>query len=541
MQPLKQLDEATGQHRYPYIISPDSANRLADAFALARYTQADAPLVPELQVVLNHLLQQARDRSSEGDDRGVITVEVPEADALETEIYHALTQHVERALDAAFPLGRETGPGKTARTRALIALRKLADAEGRRREGLPDSDVIRMIGPEGQQVLDRLSAADTRLVVTHDGRCTLSHDRLAKVVTEIVANEASRGRLLLDQALLDLSVKIDQKLALYQSDARDESSLSLASRQRKLIASNRDTLLFDETRRQWWTAAESVRWRRTKVRVGWGAGAAAVLLSVSVSVRYFSLEGQRTELTGQRLRLAVLERLSTADYQGLVSLARDPANPWDKVVLSEEVLARVDPVVFETMPWRYAPFDASALLDTIEQGYRLYVPSRPLFGAMSFGLEEVWLRTRDAAVRQRAQGLAETVRKAFVDYHSVNTAGFELPPARAADDSLNRWVTLPGGTFMMGSQDGEDDERPPHQVSVTAFLMQQHEVTNLEYRTVRPCARVPGRAREAPRDRVVVRSGRVCSVAWSKPTDGSGVGIRRTRDGRFEGSQISLG
>jgi hypothetical protein len=53
LQPLEQVDETAGQRCYPYVISPDAAQRLAHAFARARHAQPDAPLVPELQVVLN--------------------------------------------------------------------------------------------------------------------------------------------------------------------------------------------------------------------------------------------------------------------------------------------------------------------------------------------------------------------------------------------------------------------------------------------------------------------------------------------------------
>ena len=56
--------------------------------------------------------------------------------------------------------------------------------------------------------------------------------------------------LLLDQALLDLQRMIGQKLALHHSDAGDESALSLTRQQRELIDGNRDTLLFDEARRE---------------------------------------------------------------------------------------------------------------------------------------------------------------------------------------------------------------------------------------------------------------------------------------------------
>lgn len=45
------------------------------------------------------------------------------------------------------------------------------------------------------------------------------------------------------------------------------------------------------------------------------------------------------------------------------------------------------------------------------------------------------------------------------------------------------WVTIPGGTFMMGSPDGvgEDSEHPQHQVTVQSFKMLKTEVTVSQY------------------------------------------------------------
>ncbi|MEE2714129.1 MAG: formylglycine-generating enzyme family protein [Planctomycetota bacterium] len=38
-------------------------------------------------------------------------------------------------------------------------------------------------------------------------------------------------------------------------------------------------------------------------------------------------------------------------------------------------------------------------------------------------------------------------------------------------------VLIPSGEFTMGSEDGEDDEKPPHSIKVGAFLMDRYEVT----------------------------------------------------------------
>ena len=57
-------------------------------------------------------------------------------------------------------------------------------------------------------------------------------------------------------------------------------------------------------------------------------------------------------------------------------------------------------------------------------------------------------------------------------------------PTRAA--AGNRPVWLEGGTFTMGTDDSYPARGPAHQVTVSGFWIQQHEVTNAEFRRFRP-------------------------------------------------------
>jgi len=51
------------------------------------------------------------------------------------------------------------------------------------------------------------------------------------------------------------------------------------------------------------------------------------------------------------------------------------------------------------------------------------------------------------------------------------------------DGSLGpEFVQIPGGTFQMGSNDGEDYEKPAHTVSVKSFAMGKYEVTRGEFK-----------------------------------------------------------
>lgn len=43
------------------------------------------------------------------------------------------------------------------------------------------------------------------------------------------------------------------------------------------------------------------------------------------------------------------------------------------------------------------------------------------------------------------------------------------------------WVPIPAGTFLMGSATGRDNEKPMHRVSLRAFELAAHQVTNEDY------------------------------------------------------------
>lgn len=293
------LTQPDGSTRYPYAIASADAERLAATFAQARQRQPDASLVPELQVVLNYLLQRTIDRAP-----GPRTIEVPSAPDLDMEIGQALRNHLERALTAAFPDGHDRWAARRARTRALLALRQLIDADGlHRAEGLPAEDLTRMLGPDGDAIIDRLSSPHARLVIATDGRYLLSHDRLAEVVADLVRNEASRGNLLLDRGLIDLQRTVGQKLALYESDPRDESALALTRSQRDAITHNHDTLLFDAPRRAWWEASQAreqrlrARQRRGITTIAAGFVGLLVLVALAANPKWITFTAATHDLS----------------------------------------------------------------------------------------------------------------------------------------------------------------------------------------------------------------------------------------------------
>jgi len=59
------------------------------------------------------------------------------------------------------------------------------------------------------------------------------------------------------------------------------------------------------------------------------------------------------------------------------------------------------------------------------------------------------------------------------------------PKAEKSNQSLGiEFVSIPGGEFEMGSNDGDADEKPVHRVRVSAFKMSKTEVTQAQWRSV---------------------------------------------------------
>lgn len=481
------------ENHYRYRCSSEDIDRLATVFARARRSRPDAPLVPELQVVLNALLERAR---AAGPLATPVEIGVPPVEELAPLIDRALADHLVRALDSAFPSARERADGRTARTRALIALEHLADAEGRRGANATAEELARMIGNDGDAVLARLAAPSVRLVVpAKDGTYALSHDQLAKVVVDLVRSEAGRGNLVVDQRLLDMRRIVAQKLALHQSDRMDLSALSLSRDQRALIEANVGALLVSPEQQAWWQGCKDHRSRSTR-QLAWWSAASVLVMVLLVVVGYRAYASSR--ILELQSSLSQLLPIPEPDFARFAEIVNSSGFDASRIDLDDALIREVDPNLFAAGPWLTKSVSDGQKLDAIERSYPLFIRSRALFGAMSFALEEVFLRSEDTAIKQRARTLAGTVRAAFVAHHKAAERPIADPPPTAENDPLNEMRRIPAGRFQMGSDaaDADDDEKPVHTVSMAEFHMQQHEVTNQEYERFDPTHEFPdGRGR----------------------------------------------
>ncbi len=461
------LTDDDGAPRYAWRFAGAGAERLARAFAEVRLARPDAPLTPELQVVLAHLLAQA------GPDS---LVEVPEDPG--PLIAEALEDHLERALESAFPAAAGGATPRRGGTRALLALRELATSTGRREEGLAPEELARAIGDGGEEVLEKLATPTTRLVVLQarpDGslRYVLSHDRLAEVVVRLVEKEGRHGKLTVDRELLALRRFVALESALYRS--QEEVATRLDRRHTRRIARNAEALLWDEERRAWWTACRRRRRADLLRATTWTAAALVFLGLLTWGIR--SWVGERQQ--HQALLDQVVQGEPGVALQALDRLMDDPETSSDGLLTllrRREVPMDVLERGLDGIPGKDL---SSVVLRTVEIALP-WVAENPGDPVLLANL--VWALDygpgRDPTAAARARALRDQVLEPL--------RRLRPPPSISPQDP--DWVEIPAGTFQMGSPEGEgyDEERPRHEVTVSVFRILRHEVTNADYRLLVP-------------------------------------------------------
>ena len=467
---------AAGGSRYPWRLAASGARRLAGAFADARVARPDAPLVPELQVVLGHLLAQA-DTPVEGGTP--VMVEVPEEPG--ELIDRALEQHLRRALDAACLADDRTGHGgssRLGRTRALLALHELAGVEGRRRAGVPAVELARSIGAGGREVLERLATPATRLVVLEkqdgDFRYALSHDRMAEVIVRAVEEEGRLVDLAVDAEILALRRFVALRSELYRSGEVDQAT-EVPRRHFRRIAEHAEILLWGEGRQRWWAACRERRRRRRRwAAIRWGGAAAAVALVGLGAWSWVDRRERRRALFDQvaagdpEVAFAALDRMAVepeVEDAALLAAWRRREQPFDvfEVGLEGAGEARRGEALL-----RLAELASPLLAESPEDPVRL----ASLVWALDF------FAPRDDRTRQLRDRTLQPLRRR------------RPPPVPGPGDP---WVDIPAGSFWMGARPGEgrysqeiSGERPRHRVTLTGFRMMIHEVTNAQYRRLVP-------------------------------------------------------
>ena len=459
-----------GQPAYSWRFAPGHADRLAQAFAAERLRQPWAPLVPELQVVLAHLMEESA--TSDG------VIEVPFNP--EEMIRNALGRHLHRKLDEATRHGAHLGTSseRRERTRALFALKRLADARMDRGHGVDADELAKTIGSDGRLVIQQL--ADVRLVFqvrTPSGnRLELAHDAIAEELRKLFEDPMQRRNYALDEELVELQQIVHRRSDLFASG--DEDSAKVSRRLAKRVKQSESSLSWSQQSREWWSEAQANYDRRAR-NIGTAIVVSTVLLLGTLGLVLQSLKTLETRVgleQAVRREPAKESLLSLCQLHSAFNLRGEEA--WS-LLAERDDLAGVLGTGWQEIQDRNVPL---AVGSAIEHGYKQVDWNPELFGAMLCFLDECG---RDnpycIEVRKRLVSYLKSLRRPI----QFSSEEWVQPPAFAADSSV---------TFTMGTNPEELQERArqderTHLEEVSHFQILRREVKLHEYAAFDPMKR----------------------------------------------------
>lgn len=184
-----------------------------------------------------------------------------------------------------------------------------------------------------------------------------------------------------------------------------------------------------------------------------------------------SLSGAVTDLEKQERERRDQEQQQKLDR--MAQQAKDLEDRLDRLSTSMPPAAGVDPEVTHVRPGSTSPAPAAETL-----------PRSPVAGkAINVDIGRKQTNSRVIFV---ALGILAAVVLAGIGVTAYLTFGPRSqsggPPASSSPSpGVADLVTIPGGSFLMGRNDGPPQETPAHAVSVNQFMMDRTEVTNTEY------------------------------------------------------------
>jgi formylglycine-generating enzyme required for sulfatase activity len=207
------------------------------------------------------------------------------------------------------------------------------------------------------------------------------------------------------------------------------------------------------------------------------------LLCIATAAAFWAFISQRRLRQGQ-------EELSRTNTR----LEQTNARLLDQQAAMERTLAQV----VQTLHAQLGADDGAFVLKSVDQ--LVSVHHRTVEESVSFIpeaklKENVWLANlawaldlADAGVRNPIASDVSGKLRVSVPRAVSKVRGIAGPPSRQADLSMNRLVRIKAGSFRMGGPGGfgVEDQQPIHTVTLSPFSIQEHEVTNEEYRRFDP-------------------------------------------------------
>ncbi len=478
LRPL-QIRGLDGRPHFHFRMTDETVERLSAAFARARLHGRLDPLVPELQVLLARLVEQAR---TNRDADGISEISFPMEDAeADSAISMALGSHLQRKLEeVALRVNRHNI--RAARTEALLILARLVDTSGARR-AVHVASFEAGLGRLGKALVEALQGPQTRLIRTDviegERYYVLPHDRVAAEIVRLLHSPSEALVFGVDPSTVELWRFVAQRSAAWQGG--DALALVLDGTRNRALRRHASAFPWDESTRAWWAAAQGTR-RRVQLRQLSVAMAIAFLLSGlglrllrETSLHQLEREVHRRKpASGAPLRalyrlqavhgysgerLAEVLGQSTADESSFDPSRRDEIFGVGASGLSEEERLRILEALIE------------GLADQVE-----HCPEpESFYGALLASTE---------TLEPGDPGLARRLRARIV--RAMRTARSLPPPS---SDSSG-WSDVIRGTFEIGcfesAGDHCQDDEPLRVVNLSPYRIRLKEETVGDYRSFDP-------------------------------------------------------
>ncbi len=428
--------------------------RLAKIFAEARVKDASTPLVPELQVVLDRLHQDAKKPDGTYGEMCL----PPDPDEL---LADTLIKFVIRGLDQAFPTERASKrgsrrDGQHSKVLAINLLISMVDKQRRRLPEVPEDEMLSRLGRKDDELLSKLQ--DQRLLVRVRGkdrfgfqdqyRYKLPHDRLAEAIGRIRDELGLHRRFSLDTEAIEMQQFVYKRTELHVGG--DDVATRLPASKLRRLRRIHGQLIWTKERLLWWEAAQREsrkRWRRFGIM----AFAAVVILLVFVFIaRRFYIESVILREIESRdvctFSKATVELHADSPFSGRAILTN----------LREKKRDGMLPMIFaQEHQCPEAVMDAITILAPATE---VIENDRRLLGSMLRAVDE------SRAGEDRVQAAKRAI-----------FARFPPPPSLDLD-----WVPLRGGSLVVRVEDRVST------VQVPAFEIMRTEVSSAQYSLFAP-------------------------------------------------------
>jgi len=415
----------------PHLIDPDVAERVV------RFVGAESDGTPLEQLEIEPALLSVvcRELNTQRAKRGELRIT---ANLLEGSQEQVLTEFYERS------------------TRELPTLREFIEDRLLTGSGYRDSVALETALATPGVTADAVALAVERRLLRREDRgdvprIELTHDLLARVVKASRDNRLAREAVA-EQQLLAARQQAEAVATLQR--AKEEAERQQADANAKLSAAKEDA----DRQRQ----ISELKQRQVRV-FGIAAVVSAVACVVAFAAAAFAYQKQNEAVHARQV----------ADSSRLV--AQQSLRQFTQRLV-EQTRSRDGSLALSAL-------EQLASAEGVEQAINQLDDATLKSNVSIAVITEILDTIRVAPRSDTARALQTALLKRLVAVRKI-----EATPTRERDDALNRRIAINGGSFAMGSpaSSGEYSEKPLHTVTLSPFLMQEHEVTNGEYRRFMP-------------------------------------------------------